>query len=389
MVDKSNTPRPDSQIPGDPVSSPPPEAPKPKANSSPPLHHQKQAHELLGIPNDPPADIQQVVPAQNLFEREEPITDKEFDEALLGATRGIDMLGALRRKLGAWPLLVFISCAVILFLISQMLTFVNQLQTLPEPVRLGGYAVLTLLVVGIMWALWRLTKVFARVRTTPRVQVEALRKLSQRAELRRQANARLHQAKSTLLDFLAQYPLTDRSEAVILLGKCLNDADGRTFRANAQALLTEESSTTEGWLEQFDRQFLGYLDAAARNRISQYAKLVGVKTAALPSGLDTPVVLLNAYLLAGDLCIIYNLRTTGTGTVAILARVLFNAFAASQASEWTQSAADLLFEGGGVVAGAAKAVASRAAEGGANYFLFRRLGAAMVRYLRPIWPPHK
>ena len=97
----------------------------------------------------------------------------------------------------------------------------------------------------------------------------------------------------------------------------------------------------------------------------------------------------NAYLLAGDLCIIYNLRTTGTGTAAILVRVLFNAFAASQASEWTESAADMLFEGGGLVAGAAKAFAARAAEGGANYFLFRRLGAAMVRYLRPIWPPQR
>ena len=43
--------------------------------------------------------------------------------------------------------------------------------------------------------------------------------------------------------------------------------------------------------------------------------------------------------------------------------------------------------GGGILAGAAKAVLSRAAEGGANYLLFRRLGSAAVRYLRPVWPP--
>ena len=389
MANEGEASRRSTAIPGDPTSALPPESPAPEIAPGPSPRRPKAATELLGIPDDGPRDSDEVSAAENLFEREEPLTDKEFDEALLDATKGVDLLGAVRRRLGAWPLLIFLSCAIMLFLLSQMLTLANQLQNLPSPVRIGGFALLVLLVGGILWALWRLIMVFTRVRTTPRVHVEALRKLSARAELRRQANSRLQQAKSTLRGFLTEYPLDDRSKAVALLEKCLNEVDLRTLKANAQALLTEESATTEGWLEQFDRQFLSYLDTAARRCIGRYAKLVGLKTAALPSGLDTPVVLLNAYLLAGDLCVVYNLRTTGTGTAAILARVLFNAFAASQASEWTESAADLLFEGGGVVAGAAKAVAARAAEGGANYFLFRRLGAAMVRYLRPIWPPHR
>ena len=148
-------------------------------------------------------------------------------------------------------------------------------------------------------------------------------------------------------------------------------------------------STAEGWLEQLDRQFLSSLDSAARKCIRRYAVRVGIKTAALPSGFDTPVVLLNAYLMARDMCVLYNLRTSGPGTAAILLRVLFNAFAAGQVSELTESASELFFEGGGVMASVGKSISARATEGGVNSLLFMRLGAAMVRHLRPIWPPHQ
>ncbi len=372
-------------IPGDPHASPPP----PQATPPAPAPSNKKPSELLGIPDDAPAETQPVGPGESLFAREQPVTDAQFDQALLQATAGSDLLRSVHRRLGVWPVLVLLCCGALLFAFAHILSVANQLQGMPETVRLAGFVLLVLLAGGILWALWRLVRIFGRAKATPRFHVQALRQLVERAELRQQANERLHQAKATLQAFLAEYPLGEDSRAVALLSKGSSQEDLQTLRANAEALLHEEFATLDGWLEQFDRQFLHFVDAAARRRVGLYAKAVAIKTAALPSGLDTPVVLLNAYLLAGDLCTLYNLRTTGAGTAAVLARVLLNAFAASQAGEWTESAAELFFEGGGVLAGAAKAVGARAAEGGANYFLFHRLGAAMVRYLRPVWPPLK
>jgi len=381
----------DPGIPGDPNAAPPRQDPgkesrKPVGRKGPPA---PDINELLGIPDDAPEDTERVDARSDLFAAVASEEDEELDAALAEAARGFDWLVAVRRLLGAGPVLVLLICVILLFMFTQALTLVSQLQSMPEIAQYLGFGVLLVLLVGSMWALLRLARVFARLRTTPRIPVETLRRLGERAELRRQANARLHQARTTLRDFLAGYPLEGKTPATILLGRCHNEAEMRAIRENVGILLEGDTSTAEGWLEQFDRQFLSSIDSAARKCIRRYAVRVGIKTAALPAGFDTPVILLNAYLMARDMCVLYNLRTSGPGTAAILLRVLFNAFAAGQVSELTESAAELFFEGGGVMAAVGKSISARATEGGVNSLLFLRLGAAMVRHLRPIWPPHR
>ena len=346
-------------------------------------------NELLGIPDDPPLSTQPVGDDANLFTGEESQADQALDEALAEAADGFQWIKRVQRLLAAGPFLILLVCLVLLFMFSQTLTLLHQLHGLPDLMRYAGYGLTGLLTGGVLWALLRLFRVFAKLRVSPRIPFDTLQQLADRAELRREANARLQKARATLHSFLASYPLDDQSDAMILLGRHVDAATLKELTSNSETLLTGTGGTSEGWLERFDRQFLRTLDEAARHCIRRYASRVALKTAALPAGFDTAVILLNAYLLARDICVIYNLRTDGPGTAAVLMRVMFNAFAASQMQDVTASAMEMFFEGGGVVAGLGRAVAARAAEGSVNALLFMRLGAAMVRHLRPIWPPHK
>ncbi len=345
--------------------------------------------ELLGIPDDPPESTEAVGDTDNLFLGDESKADQELDQALAEATGGLGGLNPFRRLSVSGPLLILILCFALLFLLAQTLPLINQLVLAPAYLRYPGMIVLILLLGGIFYALWQMVRVFRKMRITPRIPLDTLQQLANRAELRCEVNIRLQQAKATLQDFLSNYPLNEGSETMTLLGRYLDAEDLNAFKKNAGILRTGPDGTSEGWLQQYDRQFLCPLDQAARKCIRRYATRVSLKTAALPAGFDTAVILLNAYLLAKDMCVAYNLRTNGPGTAAVLMRVLFNAFAASRMQDMTEAASEMFFEGGGALAGMGRAVGSRLAEGGVNALLFMRLGAAMVRHLRPIWPPHK
>lgn len=371
-------------IPGDPNTAPA----LPRVDRAAPIRTSEPANELQGIPDDEPVDWRKVAAEENLFEQSGGAADQEFEEALMQEMQTFSPTAWLGRWIGVWPLLVLICCAILLLALSQILAVFSQIQGLPEPAYYGVLALVVLLLAGMVWSVVRLAMVFVRVRTTPRVHVTALQKLSARAELREQANSRLDEARKTLQEFLKTYPLSEESDAGLLLGKCLSQEDWATVRRNARALLSEEYGTTADWLKALDHQFLTYLDEAARKRIKQYANRVALKTAALPTKLDAPVVLLNAYLMARDLCVIYNLRTTGTGSAMVLSHILLNMFAASQIYDWSESTMDLFF-GAGTAAGIGKAVSARMAEGALNRLLFMRLGSAMARHLRPIWPPQR
>jgi uncharacterized membrane protein YfcA len=121
---------------------------------------------------------------------------------------------------------------------------------------------------------------------------------------------------------------------------------------------------------------------------------------------------MNAYLMVGDLCRIYNVRAGGWGTARILAYVFFNTFAASRVDDLSDAAADHAanvisqhaehvepvagavgvavggavghFPGAVIGAKVASKVASRIVSGGVNAILLSRLGKTTIRQLRPL-----
>lgn len=352
--------------------------------------------DMVGVPVHAPADARPVTDQENLFEaaaRAEAQADAQAQaeaEALLEAELAAASGSRWLSKTGAGALLLLLGSAILLVVLSQVASFVRSMSDLPLWAAYTGYAAMGVLLVFVLAALGRLALVYARLKASPVIAVGVLREMAARADLRRRASERMAEACKVVRDFVRTYPADGPANRKRLARLGFTPADLDRLRDRAAALTSGEMASPETFLRDCDQQFLAVLDDVARRRGARYAALVAVKTAALPSGLaDSAVVLLNAYLLIGDLCKIYNLRTNRVGTVVVLAHVLVNAFTASHMEEWSQTATDAVMQemgaqGGGLLAGIIRKVAPRAAEGTANYLLFKRLATVTIRRLRPL-----
>ncbi|MBC7834648.1 MAG: YcjF family protein [Phycisphaerales bacterium] len=286
-----------------------------------------------------------------------------------------------------------ISGLALLILFSQAATLLDQVSTLPLWPRRLAMGALALIVLAVLLSLLRLAWVFIKLGRTPRISTRALRELAQRAEMRTLALERSGAARKQLERLLASYPLGRAKDRVRLSRLGVTPAEVDRLEHAAKLLRTQESGGDGAWLDQFDRLFLSVLDEAARRRSNRYALMVGIKTAAVPGGaFDAAIVMINAYLLIGDLCLLYNVRTGPWGTATILVQVLVSALAASQIEDVTSATADHLTGQisqhlGGIAAGltqVAGRVAARVGDGAVNGVLTRRLGIVAIRQLRPI-----
>jgi len=281
----------------------------------------------------------------------------------------------------------------LLVLFSQAAAVMDQISRLPTwPARVATAAVI-LLVLAVLASLVRLSWVFIRLGRSPRVSTRALRELAERADMRTLSLQRSAAAKAQLEGLLMSYPLGSNRDRLRLSRLGVTPEEIDRLESAARALRTQESGGDSAWIGQFDRLFLSVLDEAAQRRVNRCAWLVGLKTAAVPGGgFDAAIVMINAYLLIADLCIIYNVRTGAWGTATVLLHVMVNALTATQIEDVTSAATDhwaghLSQHLGGVAAGltqVAGKVAARVGDGAVNAVLTRRLGGVAMRHLRPI-----
>lgn len=346
--------------------------------------------EMLGIPDHAAQDAQPVPEEEDLFPAwpEEPVEESPEEEAPLPAWR----LGGLLSASGIGAILALFVGASLLFVVAQAAALLDEIRKLPDWLAVPALAGAGLLILVMVAAAVRLLVLYVRMRASPAISVHAIQELGQRAEMRELASQQYSAACRILRTFVDRYPLEGKHREALLRRSGFRQDEIERLRCSAENLLGRELTTYEGWLQECDRTFLAVLDGVARRRIRQYAIAVGVKTAAVPTGFaDTAIVLLNAYLMIGDLCRIYNLRANSLGTLAILGHVFVNAFSAANLEQLTDAAADNVGEAvstaGGLLAGVAKTATARLAEGSANGLLFRRLGLTTMRRLRPIQLP--
>jgi len=390
---KANPDGDDSDVPGDPNMTPP--------STREAVHFQQSREgaehadetepaEMLGVPHQSPADARAVDASESLFEKR--MTEEDLQDLAAASPDASSSLAGVmpwERKGVLW-LLVFCLAGLTLLVLVQLLSLVRQLRELPPWLSTPAFVAAGILILLMVFAAGRLLLSYARMRANSKVTLRALKELDARGHLRQQASAGLMQARTELQRYIREHPLNGRKGATELLRLGFDAAQVKALNEGAQWLLHEELTTCDGWFRECDLRFLRLLDDGAKRRINRYAVSVGWKTAAVPTGFaDTSIVLYNTYLMIGDLCRIYNLRANAIGTLAIMVRVMINAFAAGHMETWSESAVNTFFGeavhgGAGALVGVAKGLLSRAAEGAANGLLFRRLGLATIRQLRPV-----
>jgi len=294
------------------------------------------------------------------------------------------------------PVLVafFVLCVTIIFIIilSELFKFIQAVQSAPYPFQVIGVVVVSGLAVAFVWAVARLVMTYRRFVISPQVQLDQIYDPYSRAIIREQVAKEGYQALVTLI---REYPIQDPKQIKLLRMAGMTKAEEVTFKSNI-AYLKESESDSAGrskWIEDCDSLFVKKIDDFASQRVSDYSKRVGIKTALCPTGfLDALIVIVNSLLLVEELCRLYNVRANWRNSAFLAARLVFNTFISAKLERGLDNTTNSFSEElalastslGSAFSKLFLGVGKRMVEGAFNYFLINRLGHATMRYLRPI-----
>ena len=331
------------------------------------------------------------VPADepSILDRPHEEEQQRYDELLGALDEESPAASNWLRSTGVIWAIVLIGAMFTLFVLTQAASLMAQVETLALFWRYVGYASAGILILAFGIAGSRLVVLYLRLRRSPTLFTGALQELAKRQRIR---TSDLHRAYGhvfrTLHPLLIKYPL-DEGACARLRRWGADDAQLEHLK-DARESLVPAQECAEDWIEGFRTRFLRVLDQVAEKRIWHSAVTAGKLTAISPRGtIDAVVVGSLALELIGDLCAIYNLKAGRADTLKILSRVFLTTGISREAEEWSQSAAESMFDSlkewvPGVLGKAAPAIAGAAADGVANAALISRIGKRTVRAVRPL-----
>jgi hypothetical protein len=299
-----------------------------------------------------------------------------------------------------------LTCATVLItilvVVAQMAFFYNQISMLPAWLRPVAYTLLVLASLAVCLVCGRLGWLYIRLGVSPRLQIDCWDELKGLERARQEVRAReWADARTTLTGFLERFTLGEKDRLTLRKvgvntklflrleqsrGVLLPHTKGRSVQAGS-ALNDAE------WLQAFETDFLGALDAAAHRHTLALMKSVFKFTAMSPKGaLHTLAMIVASYKLVSDLCILYRMKAGPWETSMILFRILVNLAASTQVDDLADtvhaSLADMWRHTGeaitAMMADVFGKVLSKAAEGGTNAMLLWRLSLRTQEFLRPV-----
>lgn len=280
--------------------------------------------------------------------------------------------------------IVLLVCALLaLFIYSQVLIVITSINKMPVVFQIGVYVVGISILVLLGMSVFRLVQAFRRL---PKGRQLTLKMKQIQAGNKKYPSTVLDKAREILQKYLNEYP--SENDALERLGYLPDEIEG-LIKARRQ-LSDTRPVDTYSWIEDFERMFCSVQDKCANRKIRTYARLVALKTVISPNALlDAAAALYNNAHLVRDLMLVYNVRTEKYDSLYVFGWIIANTFIAGQVEdlseelveEWTDVAAEQI---SGAASNIIKKLASKTAEGAANYFFTRRIGKKARQLLRPI-----
>lgn len=381
---------------GDPMSAPA----KPGAREPVPQPGDgRREHDPgLGIP-DPSPEAARALTAEETeaYRREhEEQLQAEYRRRLREVERamsGFRLPAPLKAALGS--ILLAAAALLGLLIVTQSVSFANELLSLPPAARYTAAGAMLVLVLILLYFIGRMLGLYVRLKRNRQINLRAVRVVAERRQMQAAAEQRKGEARKMLRDYLRTHPLGKKDNAV-WLAMGFTPEEMESLTTVRQRLLDESAGiSTDQWLDEFESHFQSVLDRRAAGRVQAMAVRAGVGTATAPNAMiDQIIVTYTLTALVGDLMRIYNLRPAFGQTAVLLSQGIIQIYVSGQLETATEAAADSLHEAlaewaglsGAAVLGSAalKAVGARTAEGGLNWLLVRRLGRQTVRMLQPI-----
>lgn len=310
--------------------------------------------------------------------------------------------------------IVSILSLVGLFVFGQTISVLAQIAVLPTAPRRLCYGLLAILLAAIAFAAVQLLVTYFRLRRTRRITLRSIDEINARAHLRQLIASETDDAFRIVREYLDDFP-TDL-KALCELG-FKNEHAEKLLRYREDLTDVTKNLGSAEWLKRFRTGFQSVIGEAADECITRHARRVGLGTAAVPLALvDTGIVLYGSFTMISDLCRIYRLRMSASGTLIITGWAAFQSILAGRIEDWNgrevenwvhdfrhhvggdAAVADSVHEVGATTLQDTTSVLTRtagdlhvpfvgtvfkrAAKGLLQYMLVRRLGLLTQRWLR-------
>lgn len=280
---------------------------------------------------------------------------------------------------------------LLLYVFSSFVQLVSALQALPRWLSVLGWLALLILgatllsaILVVMWGIRKLP--YNR-------ELQSLRDVRRRRHAIQKNTDHLScsQVRDHLTSYLEKYSTTAACKAGLLPEETAREIQQAKNRLTMPGRIPHSYK----WLEIYQHDFQGKLDAQAAQRVRQCARFVGIKTALSPNPLvDALLVLYWSFRMIHDVCLIYNLRVGRWAAVALLWRVFCSAYVTAKLDELgdqVEESIDAIADHLGntipdLLRQALAKVPVRAGTGYANYLLVRRLGMRAIAEVQPLPP---
>lgn len=265
-----------------------------------------------------------------------------------------------------------------LYLYAAALDFISQVAGYPVSLQWPVWLLLVLVLGLVLFAILRIAVLWRSLSKQPQVA------LIQAGD----ADGDEDERKAQLTSYLNT--LVRHAEArSALWNRYWQDApqQAQDLLRDCRKLAKARPITTDAWLEEFERNVLRPLDAAAAKRITHYWRLVGIKTAISPFPLvDSLAVIYNNFLLIGDLAFLYGRKLSRHEVFILLWVIIFQIFIATRTQELFDSVAEDMTQTiqSGMARSVAQFIAPKVAEGTVHALVTWRIGKRAQRLLRPI-----
>ncbi len=332
-----------------------------------------------------------VSPGRYAFEGTQAGTAPGSDEApdAESLSEGLSRPFSFLLRPGFIAVAVIIISALAFFMAGQAVHLLGVIAGLPPVFRWVGWVGVWILLLASGGAFGYLIFMFVRLRASPGFVLPGTDYIDLR-HIKRNLN-KCRKMKADMMQYLRDYPLESEKDMSRLKRLGMTQEDVHRIIQSKNDVLRFEKCSEQDWLKRFDSAFLSELDRAAMKRIKRYSLDTGVKTAAFPvSFIDAAVVLMNSYLMIGDLCRIYRLRSKPGFTLIIFGWSFFHTLAASRLGDLTEEGAETLFVSieaeleSGVVNFFGRKIAPKITEGAINGLIIRVLGRQAQRRLKPL-----
>ncbi len=290
---------------------------------------------------------------------------------------------------GFLAVIVIIISLLAFFVAGQAIQLLGAIATLPWVFRwLGWFGVWTLLLAS-GGALGYLIFMLLKFHTSPGFVVPGTDFIDLSNVKRNLSQCK--KMKKEMEQYLQDYPLESEKDMKRLRRLGMTEDDVQHIIKSKNDVLHLEKCSEQDWLKRFNSDFLSQLDGIAFKRIKRYSLDTGIKTAAFPvTFIDAAVVLMNSYLMIGDLYRIYRLRSKPVFTLVIFGWSFFHTLAASRLGELTEEGAETLILSieaeveSSVVNFFGSKIAPKVTEGAINGMIIRVLGRQAQRRLKPL-----